>query len=176
MLESLSISTLSPLIQIPNSDLILRSFEDLNAYLNYHFSDAALLVMTSELMRLLARLNLLRRSTITRKDSSEERVLNTIEFMKKHLGTQLKLEDFAAHARQSIPYYSKLFQEQTNQSPINYFIQMKMDKACEFLDNTDLSIRDIAERLGYDDPYYFSRLFKKVQGDSPSAYRKTAKG
>ncbi len=75
-----------------------------------------------------------------------------------------------------MPYYSKLFRERTSHSPIAYFIQLKICKACELLDHTDLGVREIAIELGYDDPYYFSRLFKKIQGVSPSKYRRDIKG
>lgn len=52
------------------------------------------------------------------------------------------------------------------------FIQLKIRKACEPLDQTNQSILPIAKQLGYDDPYYFSRLFKKIQG----CYRDSVKG
>ena len=48
-----------------------------------------------------------------------------------------------------------------------YFIQLKIRKACELLDQTDSTIREIASQLGYDDPYYFSRIFKKDTGLLP---------
>ena len=63
-----------------------------------------------------------------------------------------------------------------DQSPMAYFIQLKISKACELLDRTQMTMAQIATELGYDDPYYFSRIFKKTQGSSPTAYRASVKG
>ncbi len=49
---------------------------------------------------------------------------------------------------------------------------MKIERACYLLDTGELSISAVAEQLGYEDSYYFSRLFKKVMGVSPSSYRR----
>ena len=51
-----------------------------------------------------------------------------------------------------------------------------MHQACQFLDNTDLTVKQIAGRLGYDDPFYFSRIFKVINEASPAAYRRLHKG
>jgi YesN/AraC family two-component response regulator len=51
-----------------------------------------------------------------------------------------------------------------------------MQAACHHLDTTALSVKEVAAKLGYDDPYYFSRLFQKTLGHSPLAYRRSVKG
>lgn len=176
VLKSLDIHAKNPVLYVPDTDRIQQAFEDLYACLNYHFSDAGLLAMTSELLRLLSRLKLHQGFVTPQRQSAENRVMDTIPFMEQHLDLSLTLNDLSVHSGQSIPYYSKLFKERTNQSPMNYYIQLKIRKACALLDQTDFTIRQIAESLGYDDPYYFSRLFKKIQGHSPTAYRQTVKG
>jgi YesN/AraC family two-component response regulator len=57
-------------------------------------------------------------------------------------------------------------------SPIDYFIKLKIHYACQLLSQSDMKIKEIADKTGYDDPYYFSRLFKQVMGKSPKEYRK----
>jgi AraC-like DNA-binding protein len=52
---------------------------------------------------------------------------------------------------------------------------MKMQRACHLLDNSDMSIKAVAAALGYSDPLYFSRLFKKTLGLSPRAYRSSGR-
>ncbi|MFD2668386.1 helix-turn-helix domain-containing protein [Listeria grayi] len=69
-------------------------------------------------------------------------------------------------------YLSSIFKKYTQTSPIEYFIQLKIDQACKFMKLTDMKIYEIAKKVGYEDPYYFSRLFKKYMGLSPKVYRK----
>ena len=64
-----------------------------------------------------------------------------------------------------------MFKKSTGFSVIEYFNHLKMQKACQFLQFTDLRVNEIANRLGMEDPYYFSRLFSKVIGMSPKQYR-----
>ena len=176
LLDSLGVTAKNPLLYVPDTRLMRDAFEEVYACLNYHYSDAGLLAMTSELLRLFSLTKLHRGFSSAQRQSAENRVISTREFMERHLNMPLTLKDLARHSGQSVPYYNKLFKKQTNQSPLAYFIQLKTRKACELLDQTDLSIREIGAKLGYDDPYYFSRLFKKTQGCSPTAYRKAVKG
>ena len=176
MLDSLGASRQNPLLNISDSRLMREAFEDLYACLNYYYSDAGLLAMTSALIRLFSQAKLHQGSFQLQRQSAEARTMATREFMQNHLDMSLTLGELAAHSGQSIPYYSKLFKECTNQPPMAYFIHLKIRKACELLDQTELTVQEIAVAIGYDDPYYFSRIFKKIQGVSPSAYRQSVKG
>lgn len=69
-----------------------------------------------------------------------------------------------------------LFQKGTGSSPINYFLRLKIQKACQYIELTDLKLQDIATAIGFEEPAYFSRLFTKIMGMTPSAYRKQEKG
>ena len=175
-LQSLGVNVRSPRLYVPDVPMMRQAFEEVYACLNYHYSGAGLLAMTSELMRLLSKIKLHHSHPRRDRQAVEDRILATIDFMEQHLDMPVSLENLAARAGQSIPYYCKLFKNRTSQSPMAYFIQLKIRKACALLDQTDLSVKEIAEKLGYEDPYYFSRLFKKVQGCPPSAYRETVKG
>ena len=59
---------------------------------------------------------------------------------------------------------------------MDFLIRTRIGQACQLLDLTALSIKEIAAKVGYQDPYYFSRLFKKVTSCSPKTYRATHKG
>ncbi|MGE7057069.1 helix-turn-helix domain-containing protein, partial [Paenibacillus glucanolyticus] len=76
----------------------------------------------------------------------------------------------------SVPHFTFRFKEATGYSPIDYYLRLKIQLACQHLDLTGQSIKEISHRLGFQDPYYFSRLFKKIMGKSPSDYRDTRKG
>lgn len=71
---------------------------------------------------------------------------------------------------------SRIFKEQLGESPINYLIRYRLEKAKTLLDNTgDISIKETAHLIGYEDALYFSKLFKKYYGSSPTDYAKRAK-
>ena len=107
------------------------------------------------------------------KDS--DTISKSISFMKNHVGESLSLAKLANHAGLSVAHYSKLFTQKTGFSPVDHFIQLKMQHACQLLDVTPLYVKEIAQQLGYQDPYYFSRIFKKIMQVSPVAYRKRDK-
>lgn len=100
--------------------------------------------------------------------------LNEIEaLMQENLHQDLNLDTLAHYSQLSKYHFAKKFKELTDTSPIQYFINMKIQQACFQLDNTHDSVKHIAESLGYNDPYYFSRLFKKMVGMSPKQYRES---
>lgn len=98
--------------------------------------------------------------------------LDAIEtLMHNNLHQELNLDTLAHYCQLSKFHFAKKFKELTDTSPIQHFINMKMQEACFQLDNSSDTIKVIGERLGYKDPYYFSRLFKKIVGMSPKKYR-----
>lgn len=100
--------------------------------------------------------------------------LDAIEsLMKENLHQDLNLDTLAHYSQLSKFHFAKKFKELTDTSPIQYFINMKIQQACFQLDNTEDTIKKIGESLGYSDPYYFSRLFKKMVGMSPKQYRES---
>ncbi|MDZ8119327.1 AraC family transcriptional regulator [Pontiella agarivorans] len=170
-LASLKLTARKPTVFVPDTARMRNAFEDIYACLNYHYSDAGLLAMTSGLMRLLSIIKLLYGAPQKEKQAVEDRIMDTIGFMKDHLSMSLSLDALAKQAGLSVPHYSKLFRQRTSQSPMAYFIQLKMRKACELLQETEHAVQEIARQLGYDDPFFFSRQFKKIQGVSPAQYR-----
>lgn len=107
--------------------------------------------------------------------SSKKTMVNhidiSIEFMQKNLHTTFKLEDIAKSINLSPSHFSALFKDQTGFAPIKYFNHIKIQKACQYLQFTDLRIKEIALRLGIEDQYYFSRMFSKIMGVSPQDYK-----
>ena len=95
----------------------------------------------------------------------------TLHFLRQHIDQPLTLTEMANHAGLSKPHFSRIFKNQTGYAPMDYFIHLKLQKASSLLILTEMTVREIAWMVGYGDPYYFSRLFKKVVGVSPSVIR-----
>lgn len=100
----------------------------------------------------------------------------TIDFMLDHLAEPLRLADMGRHAGLSTAHFASLFGRQIGMAPIEYFIHLRIRQACRLLDTTGLAIREVGYRVGYEDPYYFSRTFRKLMGLSPRQYRSLRKG
>lgn len=92
-------------------------------------------------------------------------------FMTENLEHKLTLKELASHFGYSESYMYRLFFKETGYAPMNYFLHMKIDRACQLLLHTNMKINQVALKLGFDDPYYFSRIFKKIVGTSPKDYR-----
>lgn len=102
----------------------------------------------------------------------DDPVSRSIHFMLEQLNEQIGLPELATAAGLSVSHYSRLFAARMGKGPIAYFIQLKMQEACRLLDQQNLSVAEIAGRLGFDDQFYFSRQFRKVMDMSPTAYRR----
>jgi AraC-like DNA-binding protein len=106
---------------------------------------------------------------------SSDPVDQLILFMQKNIHKNLKIKDFSIHANLSESHLSKIFRNKTGSSPLDYFINLKMQEAIRQLTNQSLKIKEVAYRLGYNDPYYFTRIFTKHIGTSPALFVKSAK-
>lgn len=96
---------------------------------------------------------------------------SAILFMQEHINDNLSLNELSSQYNYSVSRFSNLFKQKTGYAPIDYFVQMKMQKACQQLDFTTRSVKDIAFSMGFDDPYYFSKRFRTIIGMSPKKYR-----
>jgi AraC family transcriptional regulator, arabinose operon regulatory protein len=94
-----------------------------------------------------------------------------IYYMRENIENSLTLEQLAKHFGFSPSHFSARFQEETKQSPIKYFIALKIEKACQYIELSNMKICDIYPKLGFQDAAYFSRIFTKVMGVSPTRYR-----
>jgi AraC-like DNA-binding protein len=99
-----------------------------------------------------------------------------ITFMKDHLHQMITLAQLTEAAGFSPSHLHYLFRRATGHAPIEYFLRIKIQAASKDLYFSNLPIKDIAVTYGIEDPYYFSRLFKKVTGISPMKYRSQVKG
>ena len=99
-----------------------------------------------------------------------------MDYMREHLQDPKTLPHYAKQCGYSVSRFSETFKDHCGVSPMIYLTELRIQRACELLDNSDLQIGEIAQQLGYEDRLYFSRLFSQHTGMPPSAYRKRGIG
>lgn len=174
--ELLDATATAPLIRLPSGAVDRMDFQAIYEQFEQGYTLANLLASAARLRLVLAEINRLRFRGNIASHSSEENVRATIEWMHRHLDHHPMLKDLASLAGISIPHYSALFRRRTGFAPMDYFLRLKIQRASQLLDTTGMRVSEIAATLGFIDPYYFSRLFKKMIGHSPHAYRNITKG
>ena len=93
------------------------------------------------------------------------------EYIMTHYQKDISLDDVSREVDISPYYFSKLFKEATGDNFIEYLTNLRIDKAKDLLDNTELSMKEICVQVGYANPNYFSRIFKKNVGVTPTEYK-----
>ena len=96
------------------------------------------------------------------------------EYVAEHYDENLMLADVAEKVGVSAGYLSTLFQKQLEKGFVDYLNEIRIDHACTYLQQKYLKTYEIAYKVGFNDEKYFSRVFKKVTGQSPSEYRKSS--
>jgi AraC-like DNA-binding protein len=163
-----------PVERIPTSRITERIdlFNEIFRNLERGFSIETLEYTNLCLNYLLASFTHLRQFRLVKEGVEKDPLSQSINFMLGNLDRKLKLEEIAREARLSASHFSRLFTEQTGHSPLEYFTQLRIQRACRLLDNSDWSIAEVAREMGFEDQFYFSRLFSKVMNMSPREYRK----
>ena len=83
----------------------------------------------------------------------------------------ISLDDVSREVDISPYYFSKIFKKETGENFIEYLTNIRIEKAKELLENTDMSMKEICIEVGYSNPNYFSRSFKKNVGVTPTEYK-----
>lgn len=160
-----------PIIFLPRADPIVDAFADMRRWTRRSHATAALIALGGSLAHLVGLVIDGRRALTGKARGVEERILSTVDRMNESLHAPLQLEQLAAEARLSVAHYCAMFKKQIGTTPIQLYSQLRIRRACELLSQTDLPVRAVADEVGFEDPFYFSRTFKKVMGMSPTAYK-----
>lgn len=173
--NSLGITLLKGPQRIPFNQKALDIWETIYQTLEMGYSTENLCNASFCLYHFIATFSFTDKHILTQKKDGSNIVDDTILNMRSNIDQKLTVEDMARRHNLSSSHFSSLFRKGTGMSPIDYFIHLKMQRACQLLYAHDTMIKTVAMDLGYDDQYYFSRIFKKYIGMSPEQYRLTSK-
>ncbi|MDR3372837.1 MAG: AraC family transcriptional regulator [Ancalomicrobiaceae bacterium] len=151
-------------------------FERIMAILGAGYTPDNLLSASMTLGQLVTHLVVTRHRDTHEDDNLDVRIGRVIETMQANLAKALRVTDLAAAANLSPSHFSAIFKKRTGFSSLDFFTRLKMQRACFLLDTTEKSIKAVAAELGFDDPLYFSRCFRRVHECSPLQYRAIRKG
>jgi AraC family transcriptional regulator, arabinose operon regulatory protein len=149
----------------------IKLFEEIYANLEKGYSAANLRYANMVFSHFLSSLLYEEKFNYFENKQYEDIIDKTITLMQKKMHTNIGLTELAAFSKFSVAHFSALFRKKTGHAPIQYFNHLKIQKACQYLLFTDMNVRLIAGKLGYNDPYYFSRMFTQLMGMSPLHYR-----
>lgn len=164
----------SPVSDIGISPQLIAHFRGLMEVHRTGYSTRAFINAANQLRHLLTQIALeMRRAQASSQHSFN---LDAVQsFMLDNISRQLDLTTLAGSAKLSKFHFASKYKSLTGYSPIKHFLNMKMEHACYLLDSSALSVKEVATALGYDDPLYFSRQFRKIIGLSPRAYRSSVR-
>lgn len=173
--ESLAIQDLLTPQSIPFDKHKIKLWEEIYKCLEKGYSKENLTYANLSLFYFLANFLYPRKNIELTKTPGQDLSDKIIEYMKANISQRLSVEDMAIKFSYSPSHFQSLFRKRTGISPIEYFIQLKMQYACQLLALSDMRINEVATAVGYSDAYYFSRLFRKVMGSSPAYYKSRQK-
>jgi len=163
-------------VSLEKSYKIKFLFEDIFSFLKNGYTLDTMIYTSQVLANLLGVFFFINNDYMLGLKGDAVRIEETIMYMANNVELPLTLKELAAMANLSVTHYSYLFKKKTGFPPIDYFIRLKIQKACQLIDTTDLRINEIASKVGFKDPYYFSRAFHKIVQMSPTEYRAIKKG
>ncbi len=103
------------------------------------------------------------------------RIYTSLSYMHENLSSPMSISFLAEMEHLGVSRYRTLFHAAMGMSPIAYLTDLRMKRAAEILSHTELSVTDVALSVGYEDPQYFSRVFRRTWGISPAVYGKRRK-
>jgi AraC-like DNA-binding protein/quercetin dioxygenase-like cupin family protein len=148
-------------------------FEEMYRNLEMGYSPENLEYVSFCLLHFLASLKYVNQFREIKKATQTDVIQKSILFMKENLENKISLDDIAGHVGYSSSHFGSFFTQKTSYAPMVYYNQLKIQRACSYLQFSDMKIKEIAFRLGYYDPYHFSKAFKQEMEITPKEYRRS---
>ncbi|WP_068624268.1 helix-turn-helix domain-containing protein [Oerskovia enterophila] len=165
------LDALRPLVVLRNVERVVALLDEILSTLERDHAPVRLLATTAAAWRLLAQL------AVDRLEPAPGDPLErAMEYVKDRVDGPLRVPELAAMVGVSPSRLGALFRRATGGGVIAYQTSLRMARARHLLDTTAAPVKAVADEIGYDDPYYFSRLFRRIHDVSPSEYRRRVKG
>ena len=171
LLDAAEISAARVTLSLRGVDRVTAMLDEIAAALERDTTPARLLATSGMAWRLLTQLAVDR--LLPETGTPLERALRYLE---DRVDGRIPVPELAAMVGVSPSHLAALFRAATGGGVVAHHLSLKMARARSLLDTTDLPVAEIGRRIGMDDPFYFSRQFRRVHGVSPSAYRDHRKG
>lgn len=144
-----------------------------NEILNLSYEDLMNYVTMKELKKFMIKViqSISNSNVVDYKVKYTEPVEQSIEILKRQYDQNISLDDICNEIAVSKNYFCYLFKREVGQSVWSYLTDIRINKAKELLENTDMKSYEIAFHIGYDNPSYFSKVFKKYENVTPNEYR-----
>lgn len=173
-LRRANLSVENPIFELKDDSCLCQCLEEMfTASKSSRSSDVKLLSALYTFLGILIDIPNHQDSILRAPTSKEMYVKKAVEFIETNFSRQISISEIAEYVGINRKYLSKLFSQILEMPPQNFLIQYRMNRACELMKMTDLSIKEISYSVGYNDPLLFSRVFKKLHGISPNYYRNT---
>ena len=164
----------SDVCNVPADQIGSLSLDRIHSILENGYSLLNLVDATSALRFSLGMLSRLREQPGSTR-SARLRVAASAEKLRSDWRHLHRIEELAVQAGVSISHFSTLFKKETGHGPIDFLIRQKIQYAARLLATTQEPISSVSAAVGYEDPFYFSRCFRKIMGCSPRDYRKQSR-
>jgi len=165
-----------PVLHLSDDPQLPAVFEEVLSMLEHGYAPFQILHASRTLGYLISLMIWRGRENWRTTPDTKQKIQYCITYMKQHIDKPLRLGALAGMAGFTPSYFNVLFRNETGYSCMDFLTQLRVHQASQCLDTTDLPIKTIAARLGYEDPFYFSRVFRSIHGVSPKEYRRSHKG
>jgi len=176
LLPELGVHAANPVLHLGDDTQLLAIFEDVLDVLEHGYAPFQMLHASRMLGHLISLMIWRARENWRTTPDTKQKIAQCIAYMKQHIDKPLRLATVANLAGLTPSYFNVLFGLETGSSCMEFLARLRIHQACQWLDTTNWPIKTIAARLGFEDPLYFSRAFKSIQGTSPKEYRGRRKG
>ena len=158
---------------VASTDVISRFIESLEFYFENPMlvNEDLLELKIKELILLLVQSNNVDSILELVTDLYSAKTVDLKKVMELHLFSSMSIEELAHLCNLSVSSFKRAFKKEFNDSPNKYMMSKKLEKAKELLQLTEMPVNEIAYEIGFNDPLYFTRLFKKKIGLAPTTFR-----